>query len=41
MNIEEQVLRIEQVRELQELGFDVAKHSSMCWVTYTSDEEPY
>ena len=41
MNIEEQVLSIEQVQELQELGFDVEKYASMCWVTYTSDEEPY
>ena len=41
MNIKEQVLSIEQVRELQELGFDVEKYASMCWVTYTSDEEPY
>ena len=41
MNIKDQVLSIEQVRELQELGFDVAKHSSMCWIAYTSDEEPY
>lgn len=41
MVIEDQVLNLEQVRELQELGFDVEKHSSMCWVAYTSDEEPY
>jgi hypothetical protein len=41
MKIEDQVLSIEQVRELQELGFDIEKHSSMCWVAYTSDEEPY
>ena len=41
MNIKDQVLSIEQVRELQELGFDVEKYASMCWVTYTSDEEPY
>ena len=41
MNIKEQVLSIEQVRELQELGFDVEKYASMCWVTYTSDEKPY
>jgi hypothetical protein len=41
MKLEDQVLSIEQVRELQELGFDVEKHSSMCWVAYTSDEEPY
>ena len=41
MNIKEQVLSIEQVRELQELGFDTNKYASMCWVTYTSDEKPY
>jgi phosphoenolpyruvate synthase/pyruvate phosphate dikinase len=41
MKLEEQVLSVEQVRELQELGFDIEKHSSMCWVAYTSDEEPY
>ena len=41
MKLEDQVLSIEQVRELQELGFDVKKYASMCWVTYTSDEEPY
>ena len=41
MKLEDQVLSIKQVRELQELGFDVEKHSSMCWVAYTSDEEPY
>ena len=29
MNIKDQVLSIEQVRELQELGFDVIKHSSL------------
>ncbi len=32
MNIKEQVLSIEQVRELQELGFDVEKYASMCWL---------
>ena len=41
MKLEDQVLSLEQVRELQELGFDVKKHASMCWITYTSDEEPY
>jgi hypothetical protein len=41
MKIENQVLSIEQVQELQELGFDVEKYASMCWVAYTSDEEPY
>ena len=29
MNLEDQVLSIEQVRELQELGFDVSKYSSV------------
>ena len=29
MNIENQVLSIDQVRELQELGFDIVKHASM------------
>ena len=41
MEIEDQVLSISQVQELQELGFDVEKYASMCWVAYTSDEEPY
>ena len=41
MEIKNQVLSIEQVRELQELGFDIEKHASMCWIAYTSDEEPY
>jgi len=35
MNIKEQVLSIEQVRELQELGFDVEKYASMCWLEQT------
>ena len=41
MNIKNQVLSLEQVQELIDLGFDVEKYASMCWVTYTSDEEPY
>ena len=41
MEIKEQVLSIEQIKELQELGFDIEKYASMCWVTYTSDEDPY
>ena len=41
MKLENQVLNIDQVQELQELGFDVKKYASMCWVTYTSDEDPY
>ena len=32
MNIKEQVLSIEQVQELQELGFDVKKHASLYFV---------
>lgn len=32
MNIKNQVLSIEQVRELQELGFDVRKHASLYFV---------
>jgi hypothetical protein len=32
MKIEDQVLSIEQVRELQELGFDVRKHASLYFV---------
>lgn len=35
MNIEQQVLNLEQVRELQELGFDVEKYASMCWFEQT------
>ena len=41
MKLEDQVLSIEQVQELQELGFDVSKYASMCWIAYTSDEQPY
>ena len=41
MKLEDQVLSIAQVQELQELGFDVERYASMCWVTYTSDEPPY
>ena len=37
MKLEDQVLSIKQVRELQELGFDIEKHSSMYytpnWIT--------
>ena len=32
MKIEDQVLSIKQVRELQELGFDVRKHASLYFV---------
>ena len=35
MNIEEQVLSIAQVRELQELGFNIEKYASMAWVEQT------
>lgn len=43
MNIEDQVLSIEQIKELRELGFDVEKYSSMYfvpnWITkYGIDE---
>ena len=43
MKLEDQVLSIEQVQELQELGFDVKKHASMYfvpnWITkYGIDE---
>ena len=31
MKLKNQVLSIEQVQELQELGFDVEKYASMCW----------
>ena len=41
MKLEQQVLSIEQVRELQELGFDIKKYASMCWLAYTSDISPY
>ncbi len=41
MKLEDQVLSINQVRELQELGFDFRKFASMCWFAYTSDIPPY
>ena len=41
MNLKDQVLSIEQIKELRELGFDVNKHASMCWLAYTSDIPPY
>lgn len=41
MKIEDQVLSLEQVQELIDLGFDVEKYASMCWLAYTSDEKPY
>lgn len=42
MEIKEQVLSKEQVQELRELGFDVEKYASMCWVEqspFLPDEE--
>ena len=38
MNLKDQVLSIKQVQELQELGFDVSKYASMCWLKYINDE---
>ena len=35
MKIKDQVLSINQVQELQELGFDVEKHANMCWFEQT------
>lgn len=40
MNIEDQVLSIAQVQELQELGFDFRKYSSMC-VIEAKDRNKY
>lgn len=40
MNIKDQVLSIEQVQELQELGFDFRKHSSAC-VIEAKDRNKY
>ena len=36
MNIKEQVLSIDQVQELQELGFDVEKYASMAFLNFSS-----
>jgi hypothetical protein len=41
MKIEKQVLSIEQVRELQELGFDVSKYASMCYTTYINKSKSH
>lgn len=41
MKLEEQVLNLKQVQELQELGFNVKKYASMCWLSYESDIPPY
>ena len=38
--MEEQVLSIEQMRELQELGIDNSK-ASMCWLLDGDPDEPY
>ena len=40
MEIKEQVLSIEQIKELQELGFDVRKYSSAC-VIEAKDRNKY
>ena len=40
MNIEEQVLSLEQIKELQELGFDFRKYSSAC-VIEAKDRNKY
>lgn len=36
MNIEDQVLSINQVQQLQELGFDVEKYASMAFLNFSS-----
>ena len=38
MNIKDQVLSINQVQELIELGFDVSKYASMGWVTTNQED---
>ena len=38
MNLKDQVLSIEQVQELQELGFDVKKYASVTVIKTNSDE---
>ena len=40
MEIKEQILSIEQIKELQELGFDFRKHSSVC-VIEAKDRNKY
>ena len=40
MNIKEQVLSLEQIKELQELGFDFRKYSSAC-VIEAKDRNKY
>lgn len=39
MEIEDQILNLEQIQELQELGFNVEKYASMCWVKSFDDSE--
>ena len=41
MKLSDQVLSIEQIQELQELGFTIEKYASMCWLAYNSDIPPY
>ena len=41
MKLEQQVLIIEQVRELQELGFDIEKSASMCWAKFFDRDNFY
>ena len=41
MNIKNQVLSIEQVRELQELGFDIKKYASMCWLPPANEVDSF
>lgn len=41
MEIKEQVLSIAQVLELQELGFDVEKHASMCLAKLFDNDDVY
>ena len=40
MKLENQVLSVNQVQKLIELGFDVSKHASMCWYNYGIKGEP-
>lgn len=41
MKLEDQVLSIDQVKELKKLEFNVEKYASMCWLAYISDIPPY
>ena len=38
MKLKDQVLSIEQVQELRELGFNVSKYASMGWVTTNQED---